>query len=448
MTANNSAKAGPPPTVTKIALVCTSGGFLDGYSLLIFGVALLLLIPQFKLTAATEGLVASIPFLGMTIGALVAGPLADRVGRRPIFLVDMGLFLASSVLLGISQSVWEIVVLRFVVGLAVGFDMPTSLSMLSEFSPPKIRGFLTSLLNTAWVLGIAVAGAVGLLLYHIGGPNGWRYMLASPALFAAVVLLLRRNIPETPFWLAAAGQREDAVGIGHAMHSDAHLGEVRTTAQRGNYVKLIRDGYWPQAAFVGALFFVMSLAVGTMLTYLVVILSTAVKAGPNTSMILNIIQGSIYVVAALFLQWRVIDGRRGRVRLAVWACLITAAGTLSIAFLEADKVIVSVVYMVAIVAAQLAVLPVFAWSVEIIPTYIRASGQAIGSAGGKFGGFLGILFFPAYEAAVGWTGAFLTFTVLMVIAGAIALIFGMDTSGKRLESLEGVVVDNPSSAQG
>lgn len=426
----------PASSLTKIALVCTSGGFLDGYSLLIFGVALLLLIPQFKLSAATLGIVASIPFLGMAIGALVAGPLADRIGRRPIFMVDMMLFLVSSVLLGVSQTVWEIVVLRFLVGVAVGFDMPTSLSMLSEFSPPNIRGFLTSLLNTAWVLGIAFAGAVGLLLYHVGGPTGWRYMLASPGLFAAIVLLLRRNVPETPFWLASAGQQRDAHNVSDTVRSTADLHEVRVEHRRGSYLDLVRDGYWHQALFVGSLFFVMSLATATMLTYMVVILSTFVKAGANTSMLLNIIQGLVYVAVALILQWRVIDRPGGRVKLAVWTCVITAASDLSIAFLEGDKLLVSVVYLVAIIAAQLTVLPVFAWSAEIIPTYIRATGQAIGSAGGKVGAFLGILLFPAYEAAVGWTGTFITFTALIVAAGLVALIFGMDTAGKRLESLE------------
>ena len=89
----------------RAVLLCSAGGFLDGYDLLIMGAALLQLVPEFHLRPAQVGWITSLPFLTMAIGALLAGRICDLVGRRVVYLVDVSLFVVFSVLQAFAQQV-------------------------------------------------------------------------------------------------------------------------------------------------------------------------------------------------------------------------------------------------------------------------------------------------------------------------------------------------------
>lgn len=428
-----------PLTLRKIVILTTAGGFLDGYSIIMMSAALLLLIPAFKMTAATTGLLASVVFIGMALGALIAGPITDKFGRRIVFMVDIALFFVLSVMFALSQSLVEIIVLRFLVGVAVGADMPTSTSMLAEFGPQRLRGALTSAMNTVWVFGFVVAGLVGYLLYQTTGPSAWRWMFLSAAAPALVVFILRRDVPETAYWLRSAGRIEQAEQVEARLQylTDAERLAIRTATphERGRYRDLTRDGNWKSVGFFTAYWFLQSLAGATLLIYTAVIFTKVIKFSGANALLFSDFLSVLYVIGMILVTLYVID-RSGRKTLAAWTLLAATVGAIGVAFLRGNPGFLVLIYAAAIIASQLAVQPFWPWSVELLPTKIRATGQSIGTAGGKIGGFLGILLFPAYLAHVGWTASLLTIAGVNFLAFLLVVLVGKETKNVNLSDLE------------
>ncbi len=436
MATSGSALNKRPITLRKIVGLCTAGGFLDGYSLLIMSAALLLLVPRFKMTSGTEGVITAVPFLGMAIGALIAGPLVDKLGRRIVFLTDVTIFFVLSILLGLSQNVTELGILRFIIGLAIGADMPTSSSMLAEFSPDRLRGALTSLLNTVWLFGFVIAGLVGYILYQTAGPEAWRWMFVSAAVPALIVLIMRRDVPETPRWLMAAGRSQEAHEAEERIIGGEKIDPIAISAEhRGQYRTVFRREYRGKVTFFTAYWLVQSLGGAPLLTYTAVIFQRVIHFSGSEALLFNVGLSCLYVIFSLLVQFTVLE-RSGRKSLAAWTLGITVAGAAVTAYVEHLTPLLVVVYTIAIVASQLTVIPYWPWSVEQLPTHVRATGQSIGSAGGKVGAFLGTLLLPTLLAVAGWTTLFLVAAAVFFVVFLIVMFFGKETKNTALDSLE------------
>lgn len=423
-------------SVQRIVIVCGAGGFLDGYDLLMMSAALLLLVPRFGLSSGETGLLAALPFLGMAGGALVAGPLADRFGRRPIFLIDVGVFVVVAILLGVSQDYGELLVLRFVLGLAIGADMPTASSMLAEFSPSGRRGALTAMINTIWLGGSVVAGLVGWLLYETAGHSAWRWMFISGAVPAAVLMVMRHSIPETPRWLAKMGRpAEAAAAAGRFAFTVDYPAGMPANARRGRYRELLAPGPRRIVAFFSGYWFVQAIVSAPLLTYTAVIFHNIVKFSGTNALIFNLVINGLLVVASLVLQFTVMD-RHGRKPLALWTCAMACAGTLVTAFSQHAFALVVVAYAIAIGSGQMSTLPFWPWSVEQLPTDMRATGQAIGSAAGKLGAFVGVSYLPTILKDMGWTASFVIQGCVFAVLVAFVAVAGRETRLADLDSLD------------
>src|SRR4051794_9933997 len=197
----------------KAIFLALMGAFLDGYDLLIMGVILLSLIPQWHLSSASVGALVASAFLGMVIGAAVFGTIADRIGRRAVFTIDMFLFIGGAIACGLARNALELMIFRFFVGMAIGIDAPTSTAIIAEYSTSRTRGRNTTLMQVFWPLGSVVASGVALMLYFYGGPNAWRWMFISGLVPAILVLLLRKDLTETPYWLKANEARKAATDV-------------------------------------------------------------------------------------------------------------------------------------------------------------------------------------------------------------------------------------------
>jgi putative MFS transporter len=158
---------------------------------------------EFHLSSATTGLVASASFFGMVIGAAVAGLLADRFGRRPVFQWSMVLWGLASYLCSTAQSVEALIFYRVLLGFGMGMEFPIAQTLLSEFVPATSRGRLIALMDGFWPLGFITAGVVS---YFVLPTFGWRTEFALLAIPAVFVLIVRRVVPESPRWLEHRGR--------------------------------------------------------------------------------------------------------------------------------------------------------------------------------------------------------------------------------------------------
>src|SRR6266568_2630010 len=134
----------------KVTAFTTGGMFVDGYILGIIGIALAVWSPQIGLGATAEGLIGASALAGVFAGSVFFGWLTDRVGRKTMYLADLLVFVVGSAAQFFVAEAWQLIALRFVMGLAIGADYAIGAALLAEFLPKKQRGSLLASLNAVW----------------------------------------------------------------------------------------------------------------------------------------------------------------------------------------------------------------------------------------------------------------------------------------------------------
>ncbi|WP_308015867.1 MFS transporter [Saccharopolyspora sp. 6M] len=191
------------------------GLFFDMYEIFLTPVLSTALVQEFQLSTAELPLVLASTFLGMFVGTLLLGRLADRIGRRRAFLLSLAVYSLFSLLGAFSTGPWMLAATRFVAGVGIGAEPPLADAYLSDLLPAKRRGRYIAWAYTVAFLGVPAAGFLAHWLVPAAplGIAGWRWMFALGALGAVVVFLLRRGLPESPRWLAATGRQAEAEAL-------------------------------------------------------------------------------------------------------------------------------------------------------------------------------------------------------------------------------------------
>ncbi len=167
---------------------------------------------HWQLEKGELGLITSIGFVGMAIGATLGGLLADRFGRRQVFAVTLliyGLATGASALAG---GIAMLLVLRFFVGLGLGAELPVASTYVSEFAPARIRGRLIVILEAFWAVGWTASALIGYFVVP-ASEHGWRWAFALGAIPAVYALIVRWGLPESPRWLAGRGRFDEAARV-------------------------------------------------------------------------------------------------------------------------------------------------------------------------------------------------------------------------------------------
>ncbi|WP_108252849.1 MFS transporter [Planctomonas deserti] len=159
--------------------------------------------------AAALSWVASAGFAGMAVGAAVGGLLADRIGRRNVFALTLLVYGLATGLSALSWSVGVLLVLRFVVGLGLGAELPVASTLVSEFAPARIRGRIVVLLEAFWAVGWIGAAVIGYLVIP-ASPDGWRWALLIGAVPAVWAVIVRLRLPESVRFLESKGRHDEA----------------------------------------------------------------------------------------------------------------------------------------------------------------------------------------------------------------------------------------------
>ena len=198
----------------RIWWLAVAGKFFEGLVVFMTGVALPLIGKEFNLTSTQHGLVGAASLFGILIGASALGGLADRYGRKPMFIVEMLLFVLFLVAVVFTQDFLWLIVCLFGMGLALGCDYPTAHLVISESTPTWSRGSLVLAAFGFQSVGALVGTAVGfLVLIEDPSLQAWRWMYASAVLPAVLVLLGRFFITESPHWLAIRERKSEAEGV-------------------------------------------------------------------------------------------------------------------------------------------------------------------------------------------------------------------------------------------
>jgi MFS family permease len=191
--------------------LAAAGKFFEGMVVFTTGVALPLMAKEFALGATEKGVVAAASLFGILIGAATLGGLADRYGRKQMFIVEMVLFGIFTVLLTLSSSYPLVVAALVGIGVALGCDYPTAHLIISESIPSRIRGRMVLGAFGFQAVGALVGTAVGfVILFENPDITAWRWMYASTLVLAVPVVIGRFFIVQSPLWLMFRDRVEQA----------------------------------------------------------------------------------------------------------------------------------------------------------------------------------------------------------------------------------------------
>jgi putative MFS transporter len=375
------------------------GAFCDGYILGIIAIALQLLTPQLKLTPVMTGLVGSAALAGLFFGSLIFGYVTDIIGRKIMFVLNLVAFVVGSVLQFWITDATQLIALRLFLGIAVGADYPIATSLLAEFTPKKYRGMLLGTLVGLWWIGFVAAYAVGAWMVT-WGPNSWRWMLASSAVPAAILLIARLDCPESPRWLMEKGRVAQA-----RMILDKYFGEnvdieVPERPTKTSYLEIFRKGYGSRTIFC-SLFWVLQVAPGFAIsTFIPKVLANFHVAQGSFVYVGTLIIGAFYIVGML--PGVLLVDRIGRRPVILWPCIGQAVLLAGLGRMANAKpwAILLTFSIYAVLHTGTSVVQ-WIYPNELFPTEIRATAVGFAAAMSRLGAFWGTFFMPLILSTFG-----------------------------------------------
>jgi MFS transporter, putative metabolite transport protein len=408
----------------RVTIYTTGGFFCDGYILGMIGIALSLLGPQLGLGPVWSGLIGAAALAGIFVGGIIFGWVTDLVGRQIMYVADLIVFIVGSALQFFVDGPWQLFILRFIMGVAIGADYAIGPSLLAEFVPRRHRGPLLASLNACWTVGFVAAYLVGAALTGLG-PEIWRWMLASSALPAFLVLLLRLGTPESPRWLLSKGRVEEARDvIREYIDPEADIDDLAPeSGVQTNYRRLFSREMRKRTAFAGLFWFCQVVPYFAIFTFLPTVLDAlGIKEGVTSEIILNLflLAGAIVGV--------VIMNRIARRLLLIgsFAILTVLMGLLGIFPTASPIVILSLFALFSFVIAGAANLE-SVYPSEIFPTEIRASGVGVAAAISRVGAAIGTFLLPSMVEGLGIGPTMLVATAVLLFGLVISWAWAPET---------------------
>ena len=196
----------------SVIALCGFMILFDGYDLVVYGAIAPALMKQadWALTPSMVGRAAALTLFGMLLGALLAGTLSDRIGRKKVVLGSLAGFSVMMIASGLAHNFGTFEVTRFLGGLGLGALLPTVTALVLEFAPPKQRALANSLSFMGYLIGGIISGMLGMLLLQ---QYGWRPLMIFGGLPLLTLPFLIKALPESPGWLANKGRQSDADAI-------------------------------------------------------------------------------------------------------------------------------------------------------------------------------------------------------------------------------------------
>ncbi|MEU9450911.1 MFS transporter [Streptomyces sp. NPDC048277] len=417
----------------KLALYSSGGPFLDGYVLSIIGVAMTQISPQLNLSNSAEGLIGASALIGIFLGAFAGGWLTDRFGRQLLYTIDLIAIIGCSVAqFWANDPVW-LFVLRLLIGVAVGADYPIATSLLAEFTPRRYRGPLLGGLVVMWFVGAAVAYIVGEALLQVGD-DGWRWMLASAALPATVIVLLRHGTPESPRWLANKGRIEEANAVLEKVYGpDVTIADLPDEAEERENVDIkaiIRSGYGGRMLYISVFW-----------TCSIIPLFAIYAFGPKILGALKL-EGSLANVGSALITVMFMIGcliallgvnRIGRRPLVIHSFVWSGLALLLLGIFPGAPagVVMTLFLLYALIIGGTQILQ-WIYPNELFPTEVRGSAVGLASSASRIGAAVGTYLVPMALTDWGIGGTMIAAAVINAVGAVVSVFWAPETRGMAL----------------
>jgi SP family sugar porter-like MFS transporter len=435
-----------------ISLVTALGGLLFGFDISVISGTIPFIQEYFGLTEAMKGWVVSSALIGCIIGASLVGKLGDKYGRRKVLMVTGILFGASAIGTALSETIPAFVMYRILGGLAVGGASVLAPMYIAEVSPAPVRGRMVSINQLTIVIGISLAYYSNYFLLSMG-ETAWRWMFAAEALPAIVFTFSLFIIPESPRWLVARNNENEALRIlnriADADFANTELAEIHESLKDHKPARL-KDAFQKKYRYILLLGIFLAVfqqwsGINVIFFYAPDIFAKA-RLGIDDALFQTTLIGVINIVFTL-IAMRVIDkiGRKlmmliGSAGLAI--CYIVIGILFSTGQTDGIWMITALMITPAFFAFGLG--PTV-WVVisEIFPNKIRGIAMSVATFSLWSACYLLTLTFPIFVELFNASNTFWLYAVICIAGVIIIKIYLPETKGVSLEELERKLVKTP-----
>ncbi|MEW4948236.1 MFS transporter [Pseudomonas asiatica] len=415
--------------IIKLTTLISGGMLIDGFILGAIGIVMPAITSDLELSLTWQGLIGASALIGIFLGGPLGGYLADKIGRKPMFTIDLAIFLVGSILQFFVTEAWQLFAVRLLMGIAIGADYAIGWPLLAEFAPARLRGKLLCIQEVGWYVGYLASYAIGWAL-TISDTANWNVILGLSTIPTVIVLLARLGTPESPRWLMSKGRTEEALALAEEYMSPEERADLGTRyeGKKLGFASLFSPEYAKATIFVSVFwiclvtpYFAIGTFVPTVLEHL------GLEDGLTGGLAINAIAVGGTLIAVALIE------KVGRRKLAVPPFAIATIALLIVAFFwDVSPVVTVACFLTFSLANAVSTTLTGVYPGEVFPTQIRGVGVGFATAASRVGAAAGTFLLPISMETYG-----VTTTVL--IAGGVSL-FGLivtyflapETKGKLL----------------
>jgi MFS family permease len=424
----------------KIMFISGMGFFTDAYDLFIIGVVMTMLQSLWHIGKVEQGLVESTALLAAAIGALLFGRVADMLGRKRIYGVEVLVLAAGAIGCAFAPNIWWLIGLRFILGVGIGGDYPVSAIIMSEYAGKASRGMMVSMVFAMQAAGLILGPlfAAALLSTHLPHDIIWRILLGFGAVPALAVYSARRHLKETPRFLHASGQEEDAQGkLTRAKHFDE---KEHSVSFWDGFHRLVNDNKL-LTRLVGAslAWFLMDFAYyGNTVSSPMVLSALGTHDSLLRKTLTQLVIFAVFAAPGYAVSILTMDKLGRKVIQSLGFGMMAIAFGVMALVPHIEKLVIPfvVIYGISFFFTEFGPnSTTFVYPSEIFPVRVRTTGHGVAAAMGKLGGFFGVFTFPFL---MHWHGllAAESGAAIVSIAGLVTTLALLpETKGKSLEEL-------------
>lgn len=437
--------------IYKVTLVAAVGGLLFGYDTAVIAGAIGFMQKYYNLSPAMMGWVASCALLGCIVGAMYAGTLSDKIGRKKVLMLSGILFAISSIGTSMPPNLTFFVAFRLIGGMGIGIASMLSPMYISEMAPADIRGKLISVFQLGVVFGILViyfvnAGIAGIYDEAWNISTGWRWMFGSGLIPSIMFILLLITVPESPRWLAKQNRNDEALDIltkiNGAAQAKQELQNIDNSLAEETAVslgELFKPGL-KRAMVVGIMLSIFSQVTGiNAIMYYAPEIFKSTGDGSGSALLQTIAVGVVNVLFT-FVAIKYVD-KLGRKKLllrgiaGMMICLMIVGGAFYFGAEKGYLVLIAIMAYIAFFAMSLGPLT-FVVVAEIFPTKARGTAMSVAIFALWSAVFLVSQSFPILLDSIGNAFTFWIYMLMAILAFLFVWKMVPETKEKTLEEIE------------
>ena len=424
---------------TKFLLALGITWVLDAFEVVIVGNVLGSMTNSLGLSSFEASLVISGFLLGAIGGSFLFGYLADKYGRKRVFLITLALYSLGTFLTGFAWDFYSAFILRVIAGAGIGGEFAAIHSAIDEFIPARHRGKVDGLVVASWNIGSILASITAMVLLKELPPEwGWRFAFFLGGVIALLIIWVRKNVPESPRWLLSKGNYEEALRIVEELEKQAGKTPEKVKCSipvfEGSLLeglKLILKNYRWRFLFASSLSFTILTTYYGVVSLVPIVLAPGAGLKPEDVPDLFLIGSVMGLVGGIVVA--VLSDLLGRKTTGLGVGILSALSVLFLMHVPNLYLAFGIYSLIAFSFASVA----YVSAMEIFPSYIRATAIGMVSIVGRIGGVLAppyLIALSQISPSLGLWGLF-GFWLVGVVAYLLWSMFGVEAKGKSIEEI-------------